>query len=154
MNAPEQIDALATARAGGLASLYLSWKQSLATLPPLPADHLDRLALALPAPASARHLARFLSRESEPQSAVARFLEEVEASEEQLTDWLEAFAILARFLDNTLHRPSLSQAIGYLHCCEAVAHTGPRYATFAQTVETMLSLHGYAGEHPVSGQGS
>jgi hypothetical protein len=146
MNPPEHIEALADKRAGGIASLGISWRQSLAVLPPLPPDILQNLVLALPSPGAARHLAGFLSREADPQRAVLDFLKVVDESDEDLEDWLAAFSIFATHIDGTAHRPNLTEATGYLHCCEAVIQSGPRYATFAQTTETLLDTYGYEGK--------
>jgi hypothetical protein len=146
MNPPEHIEALAEKRAGGIASLSISWRQSLAALPPLPPDLLQRLALELPSPGSARHLAAFLSREADPQQAVLEFLKAVDESDEDLSGWLEAFSVFATHVDGTAHRPNLTEATGYLHCCEAVIQSGPRYATFAQATETLLDTYGYEGK--------
>jgi hypothetical protein len=146
MNPPELINALADKRAAGVASLSISWRQGLAALPPLTAERLRELAMALPSPGAARHLARFLSREGDPQQAVDDFFEAVSESDEALPDWLAAFSVFAGFIDDTAHRPSLSEATGYLHCCEAVIQSGPRYATFAQATETLLATYGYQGK--------
>lgn len=146
MNPPEQIEALSRSRSAEHASLYISWKHALAALPPLPAGDFETLATALPSPASARHFAAFLMRESDPQEAVAQFLKAVDDSEEDLPEWLSAFAVFARFIDQTAHRPNLTEATGYLHCCEAVIGSGVRYATFSQTAETMLATYGFDGE--------
>lgn len=153
MNPPELIEALSNERSRGTASLLLSWKQSLAALPPLPPEILRSLAMALPSPASARHLARCLSRELEPRRAVDELLQAVDESEEDLEDWLSGFSVFANFVEGTAHRPGLREAIGYLHCCEAVIESGPRYANFAQTVETMLETYGYEGASPSTDSG-
>jgi hypothetical protein len=146
MNPPEQIESLANKRSGGVASLYISWRQSLAAFPPLPPDVLQTLVMALPSPAASRHLAVYLSRETDPQQAVIDFLKAVDESDEDLKDWLAAFSVFANFIDSTAHRPNLTTAAGYLHCCEAIIQSGARYATFAQTAETMLSTYGYEGQ--------
>ena len=145
MNTPEIIEALATRRAGGTASLFLSWSQALAMLPPLPDPQLRRIAGALPSPGTARHLARFLAREADPQTAVTTFLADVDESTESLEDWLAGFGVFADYLMRTALRPGLCQAAGFLHCCVALIESGPRYASFPQTVETMLSTYGYEG---------
>jgi hypothetical protein len=146
MNPPELIEALSRQRSCRTASLFLSWKQALATLPPLSPDNLQKIATALPSPASARQLARFLSRENEPGQAVDGLLRAVDESEEDLEAWLSGFSVFAGFIDGTAHRPGLHEAIGYLHCCEAMIESGTRYATFAHTVETMLDTYGYEGD--------
>jgi hypothetical protein len=93
-----------------------------------------------------RQLGRFLAREADAAAGLGAFLREVDESDEPLEEWLKAFEVMALFLDSTPHRPGLSQILGYLHCCQAVSHTGARYATFPMTVETMLETYGYSGE--------
>ncbi|HSH09748.1 MAG TPA: hypothetical protein VK995_05135 [Oceanipulchritudo sp.] len=107
---------------------------------------MNRLSEAAPSADTIRLLEQFLEREENPLEGINRFLKEVDDSDEPLEEWLQAFEILAYYLESTPHRPSLSTAIGYLHCCQAVSHTGARYATFPMTVETMLETYGYSGE--------
>jgi len=107
---------------------------------------MTRLSQAAPSPDTTRLLEQFLAREEDPTAGLQRFLEEVDESDEPLEEWLQAFEILAYFLESTSHRPSLTDALGYLHCCQAVSHMGARYATFPMTVETMLETYGYTGE--------
>lgn len=125
--------------------MHLAWSQALAMLPPLEQPELEIIANSLPHPAAARHLGQYLSREPDPQEALRRFLQEVDESEEGLKDWLAAFAHFARHVEQTHHRPNLTDAMGYLHCCEAVTHTGARYESLPMSVESMLSIHGYEG---------
>lgn len=145
MSSTEIIRKLARQRANGSESLRLAWEQALATLPPMQESQLEAIARAAPSPLSARQLAGFLSREQAPAQAVGRFFDEVAESEEPLEEWLKALSVLAGGLRSTAHRPDLRMAMGYLHCCEAVAHTGARYETFPMTVETMLETYGYEG---------
>jgi hypothetical protein len=140
------IEGLVEDRAKGTASLKIAWKSAFESFPSLPAELLEPVASTLPSPDTARHFARFLGREADPAAAVRKFLQEVEESDEQLEEWINAFEVLAYFLESTPHRPSLTHALGYLHCCAAVSHTGARYATFPMTVETMLETYGYCGE--------
>jgi hypothetical protein len=150
MNPPEIIDRLAKERAKGAASLLISWQQALAMLPPLPATQLRRIALACESPAATRQLARFLARESDPQAAIQALLETVDASDESLASWLSALATFADFLDGTPQRPPLRQALGYLHCCEVMIQSGPRYESFAATVQTLLNTYGYEGDPAIT----
>jgi hypothetical protein len=140
------IDQISETRAAGATSLRMAWQSALESLPALPDTLLAQIGPALPSPDATRHLARFLAREADPPAAVEQFLQEVDDSDESLDEWMLAFEVMAYFLDSTPHRPGLTQALGYLHCCAAVAHSGARYATFPLTVETMLETYGYAGE--------
>jgi hypothetical protein len=131
-------------RAAGTRSMDLAWRQALAQIEGIVPGYLPRLGPALPAPDSARELARFLAREPEPEGALNRFLDDVAESDEPLEDWLAALAVLASQLRDSAHRPTLTRAAGYLHCCVSLIESGPRYATFADTVRTMLETYGYA----------
>ncbi len=123
----------------------MAWSQALAEIPVLPEEHLRSLAKALPSPSAAHQFARFTAREPDPAGAVRSFLDDVAESGETLEEWLAALATLAAFLDQTEHRPGLIAAAGYLHCCASLIDSGPRYATFAGTVQSMLELYGYQG---------
>ncbi len=137
------IGRLAAQRAGGAASLALAWRQALGMLPKMAKGDLERLARALPRPATARHLARMLAREPDATAAIQEFFREVDDSAESLEAWLEAFGVLGGWLENTAHRPGFTQALGYLHCCAAVVDSGARYATLPATVATMLETYGF-----------
>ena len=139
------IDQIAETRANGASSLRIAWKGALQSLPELPDEMFKRVAMAIPSADTTRHFAHFLAREGDPLAAMETFFKEVDESDEPLEEWMSAFEVMAYFLDSTPHRPSLSQALGYLHCCAAVSHTGARYASFPMTVETMLETYGYAG---------
>lgn len=145
MNLSGSIQALARARAHGSISLQMAWTQALAEIPTLPDDQLATLAAALPSPAATRQFARLAAREPDPAGTVASFLDDVAESGESLRDWLAALSVLTTFLDRTDHRPGLTAAAGYLHCCISLIESGPRYATFAATVESMLEVYGYEG---------
>ena len=145
MSSTEIIRKLARQQANGSESLRIAWEQALATLPPIQETQLESIARAAPSPLVARQLAAFLSREASPGQALERFFAEVAESEEPLEEWLAALSVLAGGIRSTAHRPDLHMAMGYLHCCEAVAHTGARYETFPMTVETMLETYGYEG---------
>lgn len=140
------IDELSEARANGVSSLRIAWTNALESLPKLAPEQFRQVAEVFPSPDTARHFGRFLSREQSPAEAMVQLLQEVDESDESLEEWMNAFEVLAYFLDSTPHRPSLTQALGYLHCCAAVSHTGARYASFPMTVETMLETYGYSGE--------
>ena len=141
------IDQIAETRASGTSPLSIAWKSALESLPALPDDMFKAVAMAFPSADTARHFANFLAREEDPVTAMETFIREVDESDESLEEWMNAFEVMAYFLDSTPHRPSLRQTLGYLHCCAAVSHTGARYATFPMTVETMLETYGYGGEH-------
>jgi len=111
----------------------------------MPASRLERIVLALPSPASARQLSLYLSREQNPAAALDELEDAAEDSGEDLRSWLQAFTTFAGFIDGTTHRPTLTQALGYLDCCQAVVESGKRYEDFPQTVETLLSTYGYDG---------
>lgn len=145
MNLSESIQSLAAARAHGSISLQMAWSQALADIPVLPGDQLATLAAALPSPSATRQFARLAAREPDPPGAVATFLEDVSESGESLPDWLAALSVLTSFLEHTDHRPGLSAAAGYLHCCVSLIESGPRYTTFAGAVESMLDVYGYEG---------
>lgn len=145
MNSTELIEKLAWSRSKGTASLHLSWTQALTAFPELPGSKLETIAKALPSPTSAREFAVFLSREDDPAKALDSFLADIDESESFLEEWLEAFEVLSTHLRGTAHRPTLTHAAGYLHCCEAVIDTGARYETFPMAVQTMLETYGYEG---------
>lgn len=145
MNPPDLINRIARERSRGAESLRLSWLQALNTMPDLPEACLERVSGALPSPAAARALALFLSREPDPADSIERFLSGIEESGESLEEWLAAFDVFAHWLRGTAHRPSLTDAAGYLHCCEAVIDSGVRYETFPMAVQTMLETYGYEG---------
>lgn len=145
VNSPELIESLATARSKGSPSFYISWKQSIATLPPMAEERLLKIVSALPSPASARQLALYLSREKSPRAALQALEEMVDESEEDLASWLTAFTTFADHIDGSLHRPTLREALGYLDCCQAVVSSGRRYEDFPQTVESLLDTYGYDG---------
>ena len=145
MPANPLFEAVSEQRAKGAVSLKIAWRGALESLPALPADLLETLAPALPSPDTVRQFGRFLAREKNPAAALTAFFKEVDESDESLEEWLSAFEVLAYFLESTPHRPTLGEAVGYLHCCAAVAHTGARYASFPMTVETMLETYGYSG---------
>ena len=145
MNSPDHLHKLANERAGGAESLRLSWLQALNSLPELDGETFELLARALPSPAATRQLAIFLSREADPAGAVQQFLTGVDESGESLEAWLSAFEAFTNYIRGTAHRPTLSQALGYLHCCEAIIESGPRYETFPMAVMTMLETYGYEG---------
>jgi hypothetical protein len=151
MNPPEIIDELAARKAGGAVSLLLTWKQALAVLPPLPGATLRTIALACPSPGAARQLGRFLAREGDPQGAVEELLRAVDESDETLESWLGALRAFAGYLDGTPQRPPLRKALGYLHCCQAMVQSGPRYETFPMAVETLLATHGFEGDADPAG---
>jgi len=106
---------------------------------------LQRIVTALPSPSSARQLAIYLAREADPGAALEALQAAVEESDEDLPSWLRAFTVLADYIDGTVHRPTLLQALGYLDCCQAVISSGTRYEDFPQTVETLLGTYGYDG---------
>jgi hypothetical protein len=146
MKPSDVIEKLALERAQGAESLRLSWLQALNTLPDLPAETLEKIAAALPSPGTARHLGLFLSRETDPAAALEQFLAEIDDSCESLNDWFAAFEVFANYLRGTAHRPALSDAAGYLHCCEEVIDSGARFETFPMAVQTMLETYGYEGK--------
>jgi hypothetical protein len=135
-------------RAAGTRSMDLAWKQALAHIEGIVPGYLPRLAPALPAPDTARELARCLAREPDPEAALNSFLDDVAESQEPLEEWLAAFSVLAAHLRDSAHRPTLTRAAGYLHCCISLIESGPRYATFADTARTMLETYGYASDEP------
>jgi hypothetical protein len=141
-----KIETMAARKSGGSPALLLAWKGALESLPALPGDSLELVTEAVPSPDTLRQLGRFLAREPEPGTGLKAFLKEVDDSPESLAEWLKAFEVFAIFLESTPHRPSLSQATGYLHCCVSMARTGSSYGTFPLAVETMLETYGYAGE--------
>lgn len=142
---------LADERSKGAASLRLSWMHALEGMPDIKTDWIKQIGLSCPGPKALRQFSQFLARESDATTALETFFKEVDESEESLEDWMEAFAVLANGLEATRYRPTLLMALGYLHCCEAVAHTGAQYETFPMTVETMLETYGYEGESDSGG---
>ena len=146
MQDPVIINQFAEALSRGTASLKIAWKVALESLPALSTAEVETVALATPSPDCLRQFGQYLGREADPAGALSKFLQEVDESDEELKEWMKAFEVLACFLESTAHRPGLGSATGYLHCCQAVSHTGARYASFPMTVETMLETYGYAGE--------
>jgi hypothetical protein len=140
------IDQIANERAHGSPSQLLAWRGALECLPTLPTEERQTVLEVIQTPDTARLFGRFLSREKAPDEGLRYFLKEVDESDESLGEWMKAFEVFAYFLESTAHRPSLSKAIGYLHCCVSIAHTGSNYATFPMAVETMLETYGYTGE--------
>lgn len=145
MQRTDIINKLAREKAHGAESLRLSWQQALALFPELPDETIEPLTRALGSPITARQLALFLARDPDPADVVREFLAEVDESGEFLQDWLAAFAVFADFIKGTAHHPSFSAARGYLHCCESLVASGPRYQTFPIAVQTMLETYGYEG---------
>ena len=140
------IDIIANRKASPSPSQLAAWQNALGYFPDLPPEAMDPLLPALPSPEATRMLGRFIARELNPVQAVQQFLQQVDESNESIEEWLKAFEIFAYFIESTAHRPTLGQAIGYLHCCASMAHSGSRYATFPMAVETMLETYGYTGE--------
>lgn len=103
------------------------------------------IARAAPSPECLRLLETYLSREEAGAAAISRLYELIGESDEPLEEWLKAFEVFACFIESTEHQPSLTQALGYLKCCQAVSYTGARYASFPMTVEVMLETYGYTG---------
>ncbi|NDV60882.1 hypothetical protein G0Q06_00280 [Puniceicoccales bacterium CK1056] len=145
MNPSDLIEKFALKKAHGAESLRISWLQALAALPDLPRGVLERVVVALPSPGATRQLALFLSREPDEAAALEGFLSDIDESGESLNDWLAAFEVFADHLRGTAHRPSLTDAAGYLHCCEEAIDSGSRYETFPMAVQTMLETYGYEG---------
>ena len=146
MQTQELILKIASDRSGGKGPLTQAWIKSLDGFPSLPEDAFERFARAMPNTETAQYFRNFLLRDPTPKEALAQFFAEVDESEETLEEWLNAFEVLAYYLESTPFRPALSKALGYLHCCAAVSHTGARYATFPMTVENMLETYGFSGD--------
>lgn len=145
MQRTDIMNKLAREKAQGAESLRLSWQQALALFPELPVHALESLTRSLASPITARQLALFLARDPDPAAVVLEFLAEVDESGESLKDWLAAFGVFADFIKGTAHHPSFSSAKGYLHCCESLVASGPRYESFPLAVQTMLETYGYEG---------
>lgn len=139
------IEEFATQRAHGSPSLKAQWQQALHNFPQLPESLAKAILEVLTSPESARQLCAFVSREEDPTLAIETLFKEVDESNESLEEWMKAFEVFACFIDSTPHKPTLGMAIGYLHCCVSMAHTGSNYATFPMAVETMLETYGYEG---------
>ena len=88
----------------------------------------------------------YLAREPDPEAALRHFLDLIADSDEPMEEWLRAFEVFSCFIESTEQVPTLTQALGYLKCCQSVSHTGARYATFPMTVEVMLETYGYTGQ--------
>ncbi|MEX0331398.1 MAG: hypothetical protein AB3N64_08255 [Puniceicoccaceae bacterium] len=146
MQEKAKVEEIASGKSNGSPGQRLAWLNALETFPSLEGPNMDLLLKAIHSPEVARMLGLFLSRDEHSEPALAAFMEQVDESEESLEEWLKAFEVFACFIESTAHRPSLSQARGYLHCCATVAHTGSSYATFPMAVETMLETYGYKGE--------
>ncbi|MEX0326621.1 MAG: hypothetical protein AB3N33_11100 [Puniceicoccaceae bacterium] len=146
MQEKAKVEHIASGKSNGSPGQQLAWLNALESFPSLEGQNMDLLLEAIPSPENARKLGQFLSREEDHGPALEAFLKQVDESEESLEEWLKAFEVFACFIESTAHRPSLSQATGYLHCCATVAHTGSSYATFPMAVETMLETYGYKGE--------
>lgn len=142
---PELVATLARRMAGDTASLLAPWQQAVSMLDFLKPPFLEQLVTACPGPATARQLALFLAREEDPNACVTVFLKDVDESGESLPEWLDGFRVLATHLEGTRRQPDFSDACGFLHCCAVVVDSGPRYASFADTVESMLATYGFSG---------
>ena len=146
MEQTNTLEDLANERANGSPSQKIAWTTALQSLPTLSPEKLCLLGKEMASPELARILGRFLGRESDPETALDQFFREVDESEEPLEEWFKALEVLSYFLESTPHRPSLGQALGYLHCSVAMAHTGSSFTTFPLTVETMLETYGFDGQ--------
>ena len=138
MQDKELITEIARQKAGGSPSSEALWRHALDSFPDLFEPGLRLLLDGLHSPDATRMLGRFIAREPDPATSVRQFLREVDESSESLEEWLKAFEVFAFFIESTAHRPSLTNATGYLHCCAAASGTGTSYSTFPLAVETML----------------
>jgi hypothetical protein len=113
----------------GSPSDSILWQRAIDRLPDLAGS--DVLRQAAEHPQQLDTIGRYLARETDTAAALNNFLQDVDESPCSLAMWLKALVAFDDCLRTSAHRPTLSQAAGYLSCCAEAA---------ASNAQTDLSL--------------
>lgn len=149
---PEQQARWAEEKGGGIQSRELRWQHAIQVFSQIswPATAAEKILEAVKEPDQLEALACFWAEEKDQSLAAMDqlcqvWLQRVDDTGLALDEWLEAYAVLSRFLQEQGRKTSFELATGFISCSEEAAGMGYGHGRVADVVLQMLKEYGYEG---------
>lgn len=149
---PELQASWAKDKAGGIQSRELRWGRALQSFLQIawPAQAAQKILEAAREPDQLEALVSFLAQEENQElesntAIIDEWLDRVDDTGLPIVDWLEAYAVLHRFLQTQGRKTNFQLASGFMACSEEAAGMGYGYGKLADVVSQMLEEYGFEG---------
>lgn len=142
---PSWIQFWLDAKCGASPSSTIRWSNLLKSVAEFKGPILEAVLESCHNPEMFDHFRLLLLREKKPREALETFIDYVQESEESMESWLESLHVLSLHTAETITRPILSGASGFVHCASFTVSPNEKYETLPDATRTMLSIYGYEG---------